>query len=68
MSFKVMIEEKVSQAFTVEAENPEQARDIANAEYRRGNFVLEPGDLIETRMAVQDDEGNELLPYAQCRP
>ena len=68
MTYMVMIEETVSQAFAVEADSPTQAREIADVEYRRGNFVLEPGDLVETRMAVRDVEGNELLPYAQCRP
>ena len=52
--YTIIIEEMVSQAFEVEATTAEKAMEVAEQKYRNGEFVLEPGDLVCTQMAVVD--------------
>lgn len=56
--FTITIEETVSQSFNVEAETMEEAMEIAEAKYKSGEFVLEPGDLGAKQMMCEDDKGN----------
>ncbi len=57
MKYSVVIEELVSDTFEVEAKSEEEALDFARKEYRRGNFVLEPGELQSTKVAVCREDG-----------
>lgn len=50
--FVIVIEEIVAQEFVVEADDVEQAMQIAESKYRRGEFVLAPGELVAKQMAV----------------
>lgn len=52
MKFTVTIEETISKDFKVEAETAEEAMEIAEYKYNRGEFVLEPGNLVAKQMAV----------------
>lgn len=63
--YKVIIEETVSQTFTVPADNPQQARYIAAVKYDNGEFVLEPGHPTQARISIQDPDGRELLPFEE---
>lgn len=45
MNYTVLIEETVSQEFTVSAASEAEARRLAEEKYRNGEFVLEPGNL-----------------------
>lgn len=54
--FVIAIEETVCQEFDVEAENAEQAIELAENKYRSGEFVLEPGECQYAQMAVVNPE------------
>lgn len=58
-TYKIGIEEIVSAEFKVEAENSEQALEIAKAKYRSGEFVLEAGELQSKNIAVLEPESTE---------
>lgn len=57
MKFVIAIEEVVSQNFEVEAEDAGEAIEIAEEKYKKGEFVLEPGNLMYKQMAVMEPEG-----------
>ena len=65
MKFIVNIEEVVSENFEVEANNMEQALEFARRAYENGEFVLEPGELITTRISVFDEVSNEWSEYEE---
>lgn len=50
--YTITIEEMVSQDFEVEAATADEAMEIAEQKYRDGEFVLEPGNLVCTQMAI----------------
>jgi hypothetical protein len=58
MQFKITIEEMVSQSFNVEAETMEEAMETAEAKYKSGEFVLEPGNLVTKQMMAENDNGD----------
>lgn len=58
-TYKIGIEEIVSAVFEVEAEDSEQALEIAKEKYRLGEFVLEPGELHSKNIAVLEPESTE---------
>lgn len=55
--YAVVIEETVLQTFIVEAYSPEEAAELARARYQSGAYVLEPGEVTDVRLCVEDDEG-----------
>lgn len=57
--FKVIIEETISQEFEVEAEDFENAEEIAIEKYDNGEFVLEPGEVSYKQMSVCDEDTQE---------
>lgn len=61
----VTIEETVSQNFEVEAENAEQAMELAEEKYQSGEFVLEPGEVCFKQMAIMkpDSEATEWIEF-----
>lgn len=62
-TFKVIIEEQVSQAFEVEATSIDEAMEIAQEKYNLGEFVLEPGELIAKLMMAQSQDGTECTEW-----
>ena len=58
-TFVVTIEETVAQSFEIEAEDSEQASDIASERYYSGDIVLEPGEVTGRLMQVDCDETGE---------
>lgn len=54
-SFTVTIEELVSQDFSVWAESRKEAVEKAIEMYRRGDFVLAPGELEMKRIRLDED-------------
>ena len=58
-TYKIGIEEIVSAVLEVEAEDSEQALEIAKEKYRLGEFVLEPGELQSKNIAVLEPESTE---------
>lgn len=56
MKYIIIIEETVSEAFTLEAEGEKEAMEEARRLYRQGAWVLEPGNLVEVRFQVLEEE------------
>ena len=52
--FRIAIEETVVDEFILEADNKDDAIEIAIQKYKEGEFILEPGNLIGKQMAVVD--------------
>lgn len=52
--FNVTIEEVISEDFEVLAEDEKQAIEIIRDKYKKGEFVLEPGNLLSKQMKIND--------------
>lgn len=65
MNFIVNIEEVVSENFEVEADDKDEALEIVMRAYNSGEFVLEPGELVEKKIAVFDEANNEWSKYEE---
>lgn len=65
MKFLVNIEEVVCETFEVDAESMEEARRIVIRAYESGEIILEPGELVEKRIAVFDEGANEWSEYEE---
>ena len=57
--FEVFIEEVVSEEFTVEAVDMEDAANQMIEKYNSGNVVLEPGNLVSKSIMTRDPETGE---------
>lgn len=55
--FKIHIEECVVETFEVEANDLEEAMEIAEANYYNGEFVLAPGSVVTKQMSAEDENG-----------
>lgn len=58
MKYTITIEETISDTFCLEANSLEEAKEKAIANYNNSVFVLEPGNLIETNVLVENDKEN----------
>lgn len=56
--FRVCLEETVSQVFEVEAEDENEAFDVAKEKYDKSEFVVAPGDLVGLNIAVENENGD----------
>lgn len=56
MRFNILIEETVSDTFHVNAKTREEALLIAREKYRRGEFVLAPGNLLDVKISSTNEE------------
>lgn len=54
--YKVVIKEIVLETFEVEANSKEEAIKIGISEYYNGNFVLEPGEVVDRQISLFDDK------------
>ena len=61
--FIIAIEETVMQEFEVMAEDGIEAMEIAEQKYRKGEFVLEPGEVQFRQMASVGDELTEWIEF-----
>ena len=64
-TFKITIEETVSETFNIEAETMEEAMEIAERDYNDGYLVLEPGNLVAKQMMAEDEETNEATEWVE---
>ena len=60
MKVKVIIEEVVSKVFEVEVGAIEDALQMAQAKYCAGELVLDPGEALSRRIAMQQNPKEEL--------
>lgn len=58
MKYKVCIRETVEGEFAVDAQNREEAYDIAYKKYKECEFVNEPGNLLDLEISVEDINGD----------
>lgn len=58
MKYCISIEEIVVGNFEVDANSKEEALEIAKEKYDNCEFVNEPGDLVEKRIVVKDNDEN----------
>lgn len=56
-TFKITIEEHISETFEVEANDIGEAMEIAEEKYNDGEFILEPGNVTAKLMMADDGEG-----------
>lgn len=56
MKFLLTIEEMVSQDFEVDAEDEKEALEIAIDKYKKGIFVLEPGEVKYRQILINTQE------------
>ena len=61
--YNVVIEEVVSENFTIEADNIHEALKIEEQGYKNGKFVLCPGHLIAKQISANDEKGNYVEWY-----
>ncbi len=52
-TYKIVIEELLSDTFEVVANSEEEAIDIAREKYNACEFVLEPGELLERKIYIE---------------
>ena len=57
-TFRITIEETVSDIFEIMAESVTEAEQIAMRKYKSGEIVLEPGYLISKQMQIKDEKDN----------
>ena len=61
--FNITIEEVISQNFNIEANTYNEAISIAKEKYNNGEYVLEPGNLLEKRIAVLNGKNCEWIEF-----
>ena len=54
--YTITIEETVSEVFYLEANSLEEDKELAIENYNNSVFLLEPGNLIETNILVENDK------------
>ena len=57
-TFKITIEETISQAFDIDANTIEEAMAFARKDYLDGFLVVENPTLIDVQMMAEDEETN----------
>lgn len=66
MKYIITIEEMVSQAFTVDAANMEEAMELAEQKYNNSEFILSPGNLVAKQMSghcLETDEATDWVEF-----
>jgi hypothetical protein len=64
-TFKIHIEETISQAFDIEAETMEEAMEIAERDYNNGFLVVEDPTLVAKQMMAEDEETDETTEWVE---
>lgn len=52
MKFLIGIEETIVEKFEIEAKNSEEALEIAQRKYKKGELILEPGEVQFKQIAI----------------
>lgn len=64
-TFKITIEETISDTFTVEAETIEEAMEIAEKKYLEGEFLIHPQTPTCKQMMAECDEDGEVTEWVE---
>ncbi len=62
---KVYIEEHVVECVEIEANSIFEARDIAERKYKKGEIVLEPGNVNNKLIALETIDKTEVLDWIE---
>lgn len=62
-TYRVIIEETVSDEFEIEADSENDAIDRAISEYKEGNFVVGPNVTFRQISIVEDDDFKEWITF-----
>ena len=57
--YEIFIEETCCKKFIVKARDEEQAFEIAEDKYNKGEFVLEPGEITNKCMMIRNEENEQ---------
>ena len=63
--FTITIEEHVCKDFKVKANSIEEAMSIAEEKYKKGEFVLEPGEVQAKLMMAHEPETNDFTEWKE---
>jgi ATP:corrinoid adenosyltransferase len=63
--FKITIEEHISQSFRIEAIDIEEAMEIAQEKYRKGEIVLEGAEVNAKLMMAEDELTGECTEWEE---
>ena len=63
--FFINIEEMVVATFEVEAEDMEEAMEIAEEKYWSGEFVVAPGDVAARQMRASNEDFSEQTEWTE---
>lgn len=63
--YQIIIEETIADDFAVVASSPDEARSIAERKYRSGEFVIEDGEVQTRRIAVNNDNCENLIDFQE---
>lgn len=64
-TFYVTIEEHYTQTFRLQAEDMEEAMEIAEHKYQSGEFVLETDEPQATLMMAENESGEECTEWVE---
>lgn len=64
-TFKITIEETISEAFMIEAETMEEAIEKAERDYNNGFLVVVDGNLTYKQMMAEDEETDEMTEWVE---
>lgn len=63
--YNVSIEQPMCKTFEVEAENAEQAIEIATAKYNDGEFVIGPDDIgTDAQIMAEREDGSDSVEWS----
>ena len=63
--YKVYIEEHVIECVEIEANSILEARDIAERKYKKGEIVLEPGNVNNKLIALETIDKTEAIDWIE---
>jgi hypothetical protein len=63
--FKITIEEHIRQSFNIEANDIEEAMEIAEEKYRNCEVVLEMAEVNAKLMMAEDEENGETTEWVE---
>lgn len=65
MKFVVTIKEIVSEDFLIEANNSDEAINIAREKYKNSEYVLEPGSVLSVKLKCSNKTENEATEWIE---
>ena len=64
-TFKITVEEHISQSFDVEANNIDEAMEIAQKDYNNGFLIVESAEVNAKLIMAENEETNEATEWVE---